>query len=318
MIANEVDRIYRIFLSWRAKKYMERMVFVAAIFLFVMHCVIILVMNSGWTQQTNPDYLKAIPDLLSAVYTPFSIILLYEIYSLIYHLSQSITIYIGKQYEIIALIFIRGLFDNLARASAHIDRFDRTDLIELMISFGGLILLLLLIFCFYKLSGTKNMRSSQHPPVLSSKQQRYVTIKKVISLLLTASFAVLFFSSFGQLRYMDAISFTESVITFKKMSYEFFNHFFTILILTEVLLLLFTFNLTENFDKVIRNSGFIISTILLKLSFRTEGWISISLILLAVLFGVIIEGIYKLYEKNLEQIECRNCQSEVPPDDSSE
>ncbi|MCD8030348.1 MAG: hypothetical protein LUF85_05870 [Bacteroides sp.] len=314
MIATGIDRIYSIFLSWRSKQYMERMVFVAAIFFFLMHCLIILIINSGWSHQQNPDYFRAIPDLLSAIYTPFSIILLYEIYSLIYHLTQSITIYIAKQYEIIALIFIRGLFDNLAKASSHIDRFDRTDLIGLLISFGGLILLLLLIFCFYKLSGTKNMRTSLHPPKLTAKQSRYITIKKMISLFLIASFAVLFFHSFGELRHMETITFTELVNMFKKMSYQFFNHFFTILILTEVLLLLFTFNLTEHFDKVIRNSGFILSTILLKLSFRTEGWISISLILLAVLFGVVIEAIYKLYEQKLEQVDCRNCQSEVPPD----
>jgi hypothetical protein len=38
------------------------------------------------------------------MYTPFSVLLFDEVYLLVYYLRRSTTIYIGKQYEIIALM----------------------------------------------------------------------------------------------------------------------------------------------------------------------------------------------------------------------
>ena len=87
------------------------------------------------------------------------------------------------------------------------------------------------------------------------------------------------------------------VDSMKDVNKVFFDDFFTILILTDVLLLLFSFLHTDKFNKVIRNSGFIISTILLKLSFGTEGLLNTGLIVVAVLFGVILLGIHNQYEK---------------------
>jgi hypothetical protein len=64
-----------------------------------------------------------------------------------------------------------------------------------------------------------------------------------------------------------------------------------------VLLLLFSLLHTDRFSKVIRNSGYIISTILIKLSFGVEGLLNTALILTAVLFGVLILAIHNRYER---------------------
>lgn len=80
------------------------------------------------------------------------------------------------------------------------------------------------------------------------------------------------------------------------MNRVFFSSFFNALILTEVLLLLCMYRISDEFEKIIRNSGFIISTVLLKLSFRTEGWVFLVMVILAILFGVVISGIYKMYK----------------------
>ena len=87
------------------------------------------------------------------------------------------------------------------------------------------------------------------------------------------------------------------VDSMKDINSIFFNDFFTILILTDVLLLLVSFLYTDKFNKVIRNSGFIISTILIKLSFGIDGLLNAVLIVVAVLFGVSILFIHNLFEK---------------------
>ena len=78
----------------------------------------------------------------------------------------------------------------------------------------------------------------------------------------------------------------------------FFDQFFTVLILVDVILLLISFFYTDQFHKIIRNSGFIISTILIRMSFGVSGLINTILILVEVLFGLIILSIHNKYEKN--------------------
>ncbi|MFD0777147.1 hypothetical protein ACFQZF_15280 [Flavobacterium myungsuense] len=97
--------------------------------------------------------------------------------------------------------------------------------------------------------------------------------------------------------YESFFSFSKIVTDIKDINKIFFDDFFTILILVDVLLLLFSFLHSDKFNKVIRNSGFIISTILIKLSFGTEGILNIVLIVAAIAFGVIILKIHNLYEK---------------------
>jgi hypothetical protein len=63
------------------------------------------------------------------------------------------------------------------------------------------------------------------------------------------------------------------------------------------LLLLISFRNTEQYNKLIRNSGFIISTVLIKVSFGTEGLLNTLMIVAAVAFGVLILWIHNMYEK---------------------
>ena len=79
----------------------------------------------------------------------------------------------------------------------------------------------------------------------------------------------------------------------------FFDEFFTVLILVDVILLLISFFYTDQFHKIIRNSGFVVSTILIRLSFGASGLVSTILIVSAVLFGLIIILIHNQYEKNM-------------------
>jgi hypothetical protein len=88
-------------------------------------------------------------------------------------------------------------------------------------------------------------------------------------------------------------------ISFKNINNIFFEQFFNILIIADVILLLFSFFHTDEFHKVIRNSGFIISTILIRISFSVSGIINNLLIVSAILFGLIILFIHNKFETRL-------------------
>lgn len=76
----------------------------------------------------------------------------------------------------------------------------------------------------------------------------------------------------------------------------FFNQFFTLLILADVVILLISFRYTEEYSKLIRNTGFIIATILIRLSFSAEGYLTMVLILIGVSFAYLILQIFNAME----------------------
>jgi hypothetical protein len=133
--------------------------------------------------------------------------------------------------------------------------------------------------------------------MITSEISKFISLKKIIATCLVPVFLVLSIYSLGHWLYESFFSFSKIVTEIKDINKIFFDDFFTILILVDVLLLLFSFLHSDKFNIVIRNSGFIISTILIKLSFSTEGIMNIMLIVTAVVFGVILLKIHNLFEK---------------------
>jgi hypothetical protein len=132
----------------------------------------------------------------------------------------------------------------------------------------------------------------------SERISKFINFKKWIAIMLVP---ILVFISFYSLIHWSLglfqVGATET-ISFKNINNIFFEQFFTILIITDVFLLLFSFFHTDDFHKVIRNSGFIISTILLRISFSVDGIINNLLIVTAVVFGLIIILIHNKFEKH--------------------
>ncbi len=284
--------LYRLLLSEETKKRAEKFFVSMAIIFFLVHLSIIVIIDLGWID--TPKYSKLLSNPIAAIYTPFSFILIYEVYLLIYYLPKSTTIYIGKQYEIITLIIIRRIFKDLTKLDFKDNWFDSAPNVNFTLDILATIMLFLLLFFFYKLSKENEINQSkiQKTTAIAS----FIKLKNIFAIILIPVFLSLSIYSLGHWIYENFFSIAEIVTKMKDINKIFFDDFFTILILIEVLLLLFSFFLSDKFSKVIRNSGFIISTILIKLSFGTEGFLNTILIVSAVLFGVIILAIHNKYE----------------------
>ena len=110
----KVDSLFNLFFNDRLKQHLESWVIIIASAGFVVHLSLILLVNTlGIVELVGfEDYLA---NPISAVYTPFSFILIYEVYLLIYYLPRSFAISIGKQFEIISLILIRRVFKDISK-----------------------------------------------------------------------------------------------------------------------------------------------------------------------------------------------------------
>ena len=290
---NKLDFLYSTFLSEETKKKSERVIIYIAIISFLLHLGLIGVVKLNIFVIN--DYSKLLNNPVAAIYTPFSFILIYEVYLLLYYLPKSTSIYIGKQYEIISLIVIRRIFKDLSNLKLTKDWFTNKYDILFVYDIVAIIILFYLIYYFYKL----NDRNSQFQKLkfnMTPEINSFITIKKNVATILVPILILSSIYSFGNWINESFFSITELVKDMKDINKIFFDDFFTILILIEVLLLLFSFLQSEKFSKVIRNSGFIISTILLKISFGSEGIINTILIVVAVSFGVLILAIHNKYE----------------------
>ena len=281
--------------SEKTKKLSERIIINIAIFSFAVHLILILLHNFGiFGNQFEDSEFFSSP--IASIYTPFSFILLYEVYLLIYYLPKSMTIYIGKQYEIIMLIVIRRLYKDLSQLELSDNWFSIQEDLQFTYDLLATIILFILIHLFYKMNKNRVRKllklTETRPEII-----RFIQIKKVIALILVPLFLVMAIYAFGNWTYATLINPSE-ITDLANINNLFFDEFFTVLILVDVLLLLFSFTHTDKFNKVIRNSGFVISTILVKLSFGTEGLLNSVLIVTAVGFGVLILWIHMMFEKN--------------------
>lgn len=286
------DFFYSKLLSENTKHKSEKFFVSIAIISFLLHLLIIGLVDFNIIQIKGHSSLLSNP--IAAIYTPFSFILIYEVYLLVYYLPKSTTIYIGKQYEIITLIIIRRIFKDLSKLEFNENWYYSKMNINFGVDLLATIILFYLIYLFYKLNKINETNQTKIQKTISVTN--FIKLKNVFAMVLIPIFLIMSIYSLSHWIYESFFSITELVKKIKNVNTIFFDEFFTVLILVEVLILLFSFFLTDKFSKVIRNSGFIISTILIKLSFGTEGILNTILIIIAVLFGVIILAIHNKYE----------------------
>lgn len=295
-IPRSFSQLYQKLLSAETKQKGERIILVIAIASFLIHLLLIFLVDVDVIQLSAPNDLFSNP--ISAIYTPFSFILVYEVYLLLYYLPKSITTYIAKQYEIISLIIIRRLFKDLSNLSLSYNWFEIKYDLQFTYDLLTSVVLFFLIFQFYRHSN-KKYRMEAPPEGHASGLARFIQIKKVIAALLVLVLMALALYTFAGWSISELRPGLLKGPSFENINNIFFEQFFTILIIADVLLLLFSFFYTDEFHKVMRNSGFIISTILLRLSFSVEGLLNNLLILTALLFGLLMLMLHNQFEKQL-------------------
>ena len=281
------DRTFEIIFSDKNQKKIERTTLWLSILGFIIHLVLIYAKKLGLFFTFFEANL--LDDPISAIYTPFSIILIYEIYLLIVYLPRSFTTAVSKQFEIISLILIRRIFGDIPKIDLDVNWLEYAANKQLIFDLLGVLIIYFLIFLF------NNQRDKIPKKELSERLKRFVSSKRAVSLVLLP---VLIFTSIYSVVFWISSLFAVSLTgaTLPDINSVFYNEFFTILILADVFILLLSFQYTERFSQLIRNTGFVICTILIRLSFATSGLTNILLILSSVVFGLLILRIYQKME----------------------
>ena len=280
------DSIHSKVFSTKNIKSFEKLIIYFAIAGFLIHLALVFL-----NLKYDVNYFVGLDSLLSnpisALYTPFSFILVYEAFLLIYYLPRSFTTSIAKEYEIISLVLIRKIFEDIPQLDISSGIYNQQSLL-LLYDLIAIIIIFYLIFLFRKTISSIPKREANKNLV------RFISYKKILSIILVPILLFLCLSNLFDWTYSVFIN--HEIV--KNINAVFFIDFFTILILVDVFILLLSFQYTDRYHQIIRNTGFIISTILLRLSFSVSGLSSIMLLIIGVLFGLIILRIYRLSELN--------------------
>ena len=257
---------------------------IAAIIGFMLHLVMWLAyqLNILEVGSASADLLDS---PLDALYTPFSILLAYEVYQLVRAIPESFSTAVGKQFEIVTLLVVRDIFKRLSEIDFSGEWVIDSELRLIVIECFTFIILFTTSL-IYRANSSKDTKIDS----LDDELVNFVQNKQLISLFLLATYVVVAIFSFTNW----AISVNEGDGSVSRDI--FFLDFFTVLILADILILLISYRYSTDFTNLARNTGFILSTVVLRVAIGAGGLSSMILFVLGGLLGIAVLKISLKFE----------------------
>ena len=289
-VASVFDRLY----AEDRRAWLDRLVVNVSIAGFLVHLALVFLSR---TLPHPPALIAAVGhNYLSAIYTPFSFILFFEVLLLIAALPQSTTQSIGKQYEIVSLIFIRRFFKDIAELDdiGKLTQFT-PDIRTIFLDVGAGLVMFLLVTVF--LHAGRRRSTPDTLPHESGELAKFISRKKMIALALTvllvslAAYSLFEFCSeawnviyHGATAKLDPNTF-------------FYTEVFTVMIFTDVLIVILSLAVSDRYELVFRNGAFVISTILIRFSLTVGRPSGALLALSGMAFGILTLLVYNYHTR---------------------
>ena len=271
------------------RSWLERAVVVAAAVGFLVHLAAIGVARV--LPEPPKTLFKGLEESpLHAVYTPFSVILFYEVVLLVFALAASHTGEIAKQYQIVSLIVVRRVFKDIGGFSELENWLAEPEAVKaVLLDMAGALLMFMIV------TGFTVLRDVTPRPTTHRDLQGFIQLKKGVALLLLVLLATLAVLNLGS--WLGVTGGLPSALAARPADVDlfFFPRFFEFMIFTDVFLLIVSLAYYERYEYVFRNAGFVISTVLLRVSLSTPKPYDLVLALTAMLYGVGVLGVFACY-----------------------
>jgi len=217
-----------------------------------------------------------------AVQTVFMLLLAVEIIEMVLVLPQSITDSIAKQFEIFSLILLRQGFKEFSYIKLPIQLESAIKPASHLLSdiFGALVIFAgVLVFT----------RMQKHRKITKNdtENKRFVSAKKGLALIMVASFI--------GIGIYDVYLFTNHNETFK-----FFSMFYSILIFSDILIVIISLRYSHLYCVVFRNTGFALATILIRFALSLPHYYDAVMGIIAMIFVIGISFIYNKFMRKLK------------------
>jgi hypothetical protein len=226
-----------------------------------------------------------------AIDVAFTLFLVVELIGLVVGLATSVADTAGKQFEVFSLILIRRSFKELVKFEEEPIQwtFDAGwEAVQfLVVDATAALLIFLTLGLFYKLQ--------RHQPITQTEGEArsFVAQKKVVANVLLAILAGM--SGYAVLQLVTG---GETI--------PFFNAFYTILIFSDVLVVLISLRYSATYHVVFRNSGFAAATVMIRLSLSGPRFLGAALGVGAALFNLGVAAAYRYVAPSAQESIRRN------------
>lgn len=256
--------------------FVRRGAIAVAIIGFLTHLALWALHSSGRIEILG-DSVELVQSPLSALYTPFSILLVYEVYQLIRTIPDSFSSSVGKQYEIATLLVVRDILKRLSEVSNSQGWEINDDVGFLLVECAAFIALFYTSLTYHKIS-TK----SDDDEILSDDVTTFITTKMAVANVMLIVFIAI--GGFSLISWIGAVQDGGGSVD----RAIFFLDFFTFLILADILILLISYWFYTDFGNLARNTGFVLSTVIIRVAISSEGVSSMILFTLSGVLGIAI------------------------------
>ncbi|MCF6352810.1 MAG: hypothetical protein L3J06_07355 [Cyclobacteriaceae bacterium] len=213
----------------------------------------------------------------------FTMLLIAELFGLIFMLPRSVAKSVGKQFELLSLIFLRDGFKEFSHiASDYAWVSLKEPLINMAIyGFGA-------IFIFTILGITDKVQKHIKISNAEDGQEQFIKLKKLLALLLLIAFGVVGF--------LDVKALVQTGTYLHS-----FKTFYTVLIFSDILIVLIALRYTSNYFKIFRYSAFVLATILIRISLSAQTHYDVIIGVGAAIFILILTIVYNYFLKELPE-----------------
>lgn len=259
-----------------SEEYIRKVAMVFAVVGFFVHIVVWALFETGNITITG-EASELVKSPLSTLYTPFSILLVYEVYQLIRTIPESFSSSVGKQYEIATLLVVRDILKRLSEVENSEGWNISSNLGFLLVECAAFLVLLYTSLTYFRISS-----SSEKSEQMADNVAIFVEAKRGIAnamlLIFLATAAYSFYT------WVDSVQDGGGSVS----RAIFFLDFFTFLILADILILLISYWFYTDFGNLARNTGFVLSTVIIRVAISSEGISSMILFTLSGLLGIAI------------------------------
>ena len=271
---NEV--VFDMCMGEEAEDRIRKVAIVSAVVGFFLHIGLWALDSTGRISITG-EASELVSSPLSSLYTPFSILLVYEVYQLIRTIPDSFSSSVGKQYEIATLLVVRDILKRLSEVEGTEGWEISSDLGFLLVECAAFLALFYTSLTYFRMSDNSTKSGDMSGDIaVFVESKRFVANFMLIVFLLTAAYS--FFTWI--------VSVQEGGGSVSRVI--FFLDFFTFLILADILILLVSYWFYTDFGNLARNTGFVLSTVIIRVAISSEGVSAMVLFTLSGLLGLAI------------------------------
>jgi len=215
---------------------------------------------------------------LAIIELAFTLVLVIEVVSMIFSLAHSVASSVGKQFEVLSLIFLRDIFKEFSHLHEPLHWEEIASTMPAILITGISALAIFMILGYY-------YRIQRHIPLTTDAMERrsFVQAKKLVALLLMISFVALM--GIDLYKYFQKIELRTSP----------FEPFYTLIVFSDVLIVLISLRYGSRYHVAFRNSGFAVATVLIRLSLMAPPMTGAMLGVVAALFALGVTMAYNAY-----------------------